>query len=97
MLAATSPTSCLSMPWTPSLVGPSTVKVMPSGASNVTGWRVAERELQLGRALGQDAVADADDLELLLVALGHADDHVVDQGAGQAVQRRGSRARRSGA
>ena len=28
--------------------------------------------------------ADTDDLELLLVALGHADDHVVDQGAGGA-------------
>ena len=75
------------MPWTPSLVGPSTVKVMPSGALNVIEWRVAELELQLGRALGQDAVAHAHDLELLLVAVGHADDHVVDQGAGQAVQR----------
>src|SRR3954470_20541149 len=48
---------------------------------------VAELELQLGRALGQDAVADADDLEALLVAVGHADDHVVDEGAGQPVQR----------
>src|SRR4051794_12647310 len=38
MFAATSPTSCLSMPWTPSLVGPSTVKVIPSGASKVIGW-----------------------------------------------------------
>src|SRR3954447_5053330 len=46
---------------------------------------VAELELQLGRALGQDAVPDADDLELLLVALGHADDHVVHERAGQAV------------
>src|SRR4051812_1103910 len=50
------------------------------------GVAVAELELQLGRALGQDAVADADDLEPLLVAVGHADDHVVDEGAGQAVQ-----------
>ena len=48
---------------------------------------VAERELELRRALGHDAVADADDLEPLLVALGDADDHVVDQRAGQAVQR----------
>jgi hypothetical protein len=51
------------MPTTPSLVGPSTVNVMPSGASNVMGC------------------------EPLLVALGDAHDHVVDQGAGQAVQR----------
>src|SRR6478609_3963252 len=48
--------------------------------------RVAELELQLGRTLGQDAVTHAHDLELLLVAVGHTDDHVVDQGAGQAVQ-----------
>src|SRR5512139_3646217 len=51
--------------------------------------RVPELELQLGRALRQHAVADADDLELLLVALGHADDHVVDQRPGQSVQRTG--------
>jgi hypothetical protein len=38
MLAATSPTSCLSMPTTPSRVWPSTVKVMPSGASKVIVW-----------------------------------------------------------
>src|SRR5689334_9055868 len=38
MLAAVSPTSCLSMPWTPSFVGPSTAKVMPSGASKMIGW-----------------------------------------------------------
>ena len=46
----------------------------------------AEVELDLGRALGQDAVADADDLELLLIALGDTDDHVVDQCARQAVK-----------
>src|SRR5690606_20638373 len=38
MLAATSPTCCLSMPETENLVGDSTVKVMPSGAVTVTGW-----------------------------------------------------------
>src|SRR3954453_6620860 len=38
MFAATSPTSCLSIPWTPSRVGPSTVKVMPSGALKVIEW-----------------------------------------------------------
>jgi hypothetical protein len=37
MFAATSPTSCLSMPETPNFVGPSTVNVMPSGASKTTG------------------------------------------------------------
>src|SRR3712207_374075 len=47
---------------------------------------VAELELQLRRALGEHAVADADDLEALLVALGHPDHHVVDQRAGQPVQ-----------
>src|SRR6476620_3813740 len=47
---------------------------------------VAELELQLGRALGQHPVTHADDLEPLLVAVGHADDHVVDQGPRQAVQ-----------
>src|SRR4051794_30209649 len=46
---------------------------------------VAELELQLGGALGQDAVAHAHDLELLLVALGDTDDHVVDERAGEAV------------
>jgi len=34
----------------------------------------AERELEHSRALGLDAVADADDLELLLVTLGDAGD-----------------------
>src|SRR4051812_18153367 len=47
---------------------------------------VAELELELRGALGQHAVADPDDLEPLLVAVGHADDHVVDEGPGQPVQ-----------
>src|SRR3954451_9810430 len=38
MLAATSPTSCLSMPWTPKRVWFSTAKVMPSGALKMIGW-----------------------------------------------------------
>ena len=37
-------------------------------------------------ALGLGAVADADDLELLAEAVGDADDHVVDEAAGEAVQ-----------
>src|SRR5664279_5115 len=40
--------------------------------------RVAEGELEVA-ALGGDPVADADDLHGLGVALGDADDHVVDQ------------------
>ena len=55
----------------------------------------AEGELEVV-ALGRDAVADADDLELLGVALGDADDHVGDERAGQAVQRAAARARRPG-
>src|SRR3954469_10830468 len=47
---------------------------------------VAERELQVG-TLERDAVTDPVDFQLLLVPLGHTDDHVVDQGAGEAVQR----------
>src|SRR3954468_17140111 len=38
MLAATSPTCCLSMPLTRSRVGASTVKEIPSGARTTTGW-----------------------------------------------------------
>src|SRR5581483_8350187 len=46
----------------------------------------AERELQV-LAPSLHAVADPDDLERLLVALGDAGDHVGDQRPGQAVQR----------
>ena len=59
---------------------------MPSGGVDEHRVAEAERELQV-RALGLDAVTDADDLQGLGVALGHADDHVGDQRAGQAVQR----------
>ena len=38
MFAATSPTCCLSMPSTVNLVGDSTLKEMPSGASTRIGW-----------------------------------------------------------
>src|SRR4029079_16883456 len=43
---------------------------------------VAEVERQL-LAVERGAVADAGDLEALAIAVGHADDHVVDEGAGQ--------------
>jgi hypothetical protein len=51
---------------------------------------VAEKpscEVEASVALGGGAVADADDLELLAEPVGHADDHVVDERADQAVQR----------
>ena len=48
--------------------------------------REAERELDRGTLL-RDAVTGADDLEALGVALGDADDVVVDERAGQAVER----------
>src|SRR5690606_26821084 len=38
LVAATSPTVCLSMPSTWNSVGFATRKVMPSGASRMTGW-----------------------------------------------------------
>ena len=60
---------------------------MPVGGLNPDGMAEAERELDGVAALRGGAVADADDLELLREALGHADDHVVDERAGEAVQR----------
>src|SRR5699024_6040698 len=47
---------------------------------------VAEGELEV-RSLGQDTVTGSDDLEGLRVAFGHTDDHIVDERAGQSVQR----------
>ena len=86
MLAAASPTACLSMPLTVSLLLPSTVKVMPAGGLDQNGVREAEGELDRA-ALLRDAVTRADDLEALGVALGDTDDVVVDERAGQAVER----------
>ena len=73
MSAATWPTRSLSMPFTTMRVGAGTSKVMPSGASTIDRVAEAEGEAQRGRALGLGAVADADDLELLGEAVGHAD------------------------
>ena len=64
-----------------------TSKVMPSGASTITGMAEAEGHAQLVGRNGLGAIADADDLELLAEAVGDTDDHVVDQRAGEAVQR----------
>ena len=47
--------------------------------------RVAEGKLE-GRALERGAVADADELELLLEALLDAFDHVVDERTGETVE-----------
>ena len=66
-------------------LGAGTSKVMPSGAFDHDGVAEAEGEVEGVGALGGGAVADADDLELLGEAVGHADDHVVDEGADQAV------------
>ena len=74
------------MPSTTNRVGVSTLKVMPVGRRDQDRVREAERELEVA-ALGRDAVTGADDLEGLGVAVGDADDHVGDQGAGEAVQR----------
>ena len=65
MLAATWPTTSLSMPLTMTWVGTGTSKVMPSGALTIDRVAEAEGEAQRARALGLGAVADADDLELL--------------------------------
>src|SRR5215204_321651 len=48
---------------------------------------VAESELQLRRPLRHHPVADSDDLQLLLVTVGHTGHHVGHQGPGQTVQR----------
>ena len=86
MLAATSPTFCLSMPDTTNRVG--RLDLEGDAVRRHDGHRVAEAERELEvRALGRDAVADADDLQRLGVAVGDADDHVGDQRAGQAVPR----------
>ena len=86
MFAATSPTACLSMPLTVSLLLPSTVEGDAGGRLDGDRVREAEGELD-SRCPSAHAVTGADDLEALGVALGDADDLVVDQGAGEAVER----------
>ena len=59
---------------------------------NALGWgdgdrvREAQGELQV-LALSNHAVTGTRDLEVLLVALGHANNHVGDEGTGQSVKR----------
>ena len=73
------------MPTTPMLVGRGHLEGDAVGGVDLDRVAEAERELELGRALGGGAVADADDLEVLAEAVGHADDHVVDERADEAV------------
>src|SRR6185503_12661485 len=51
---------------------------------DLDGVAVAQVELELAPD-ERRTIADAGDLERLAVARGHPDDHVVDEGAGQAV------------
>ena len=87
MLAATWPTTSLSMPLHDD---PGLDRHLEGDAfGRLDDHRVAEPEGQAQRvgALGLGAVADADDLEFLAEPVGDTDDHVVDEGAGEAVQR----------
>ena len=86
MIAAVSPTSCLEMPLTTTRVGWGTSNSMPLGRRDRDGVRVADRELEV-LALQLRAVADALDLEALLVAVGDALDHVRDERPREPVQR----------
>ena len=70
ILAATSPTTCLSAPWTRISVWVGVVMVMPSGATNTTGCE-AQRQAQV-LALHGSAVTHANQLQLALEAFGHA-------------------------
>ena len=86
MLAATWPTTSLSMPVTTTWVGVRHLEGDALGRGDDHRVAEAEGQLERVRALGLGAVADADDLELLAEAVGDADDHVVDEAAGQPVQ-----------
>ena len=74
------------MPETENLVGSWTSIVTPCGRLELDRVRVAEAQHQLVALLG-DAVADADQLEVLGEAGVHARDHVGDEAADQAVER----------
>ena len=62
------------------------VNSMPSGGVTVIVWE-KPRENSRSLPLSDHAVTGTRDFEFLLVALGHADDHVGDQGARQSVER----------
>ena len=86
--AANSPTCCLSQPWTRTWVWSGQMTVSPGGiffSTSLAKPTRSEERIFLDRG----EVADADDFQLLLVALGDTDDHVLQQGAGQPVERPG--------
>ena len=87
MFAATCPTSWRSTPVTVMCVCLSIDDVDPRGDVEHHRVRVAEREDDL-LALDLRAVADADDVELALEAVGHAGHGVGDQAPGQTVKLR---------
>ena len=87
MSAATWPTSCLSKPLTVMRVGLGHLELHALGRVDRDRVREAELQVEAARTGGGGAVADADDLELLGEALGHAGDHVGDQRPGETVQR----------
>ena len=58
---------------------PSTANVMPSGGSMTRGWLSPKHQVE-SLALQGGAVPDALDLKHTLKSLGHAEDHVVNQG-----------------
>ena len=83
--AATWPTCCRSMPETVDVGLLVHRDLDPLGDRELDGVRVAEGEDDLA-PLDRGLVADADDVELLGEALGHALDGVLGQGPGQAVE-----------
>ena len=85
MRAAISPTSCLSIPLTDDLRGHWDLEVDSIGSAHRDRMRVADAELQR-LALEPGAIADALNLEPLLVAVGDARDHVGDQAAREPVE-----------
>ena len=81
------------MPWITMCCWSGQVTFKPVGNRHLQLVGQADAELQRP-VLDGGQVAHADDLQPLLVALGHADDHVLQQGPGQPVQGRGLRGRR---
>ena len=59
---------------------------MPSGGIHPHRMRVTNLQDE-DLAIHRGAIADALDFQILLEAVGHTDDHVAEQRAGQAVQR----------
>src|SRR5258705_6882112 len=59
----------------------------PVGGVHLDGMGEAEGQLQLGGPLGRAPVADPDDLEVAGEPVRHPDHHVVDQRAGEPVER----------